>query len=334
MSIHLTVGMQYIKTQHPYISIMSTCSHKQSNNDSSDVNQGDTQDMILLNNNELHGDEKFTIQQAFELLQDDGYKRHSKTICDNLDVSVGLPFESYIELIEQETEEWFNQFPSSLKKENSLAKPKSAMVWLLQQDGVIQHLGQDKCVRVQAKIENVWKNIKSRLSATRLSTPDGSTVLPYEVDDNDNTNQCDLPYVGGDIHALNMNNPSTPNAITPKNHNVQDTPLTSITNNAFCIRTNDPSVCQMKSTKANSIVIETLKAMLVQAAPHVSSDKSHVIHTHIYSMLLPSCNTSSCDETATIDKLKQLIVLAASNIAHEQAATIHTQLYTCMLSMI
>lgn len=96
---------------------------------------------------------------------------------DNLDLK------TYLDFISDNCKEWLERLPDEYNSQPSLAKPKTAVIKLIEQPQVIQAIGADFCAQLTTTITTTWKANKDRIAAQR-TIPDSltETSTPHEDD--------------------------------------------------------------------------------------------------------------------------------------------------------
>lgn len=82
----------------------------------------------------------------------------------------------YIEAITIDPKEWIDSFPSKLCSESALAKPKSAMLTLLEQRDAVEGLGAEFCAKSKQTLEEAWKKYGKKISHERKETQTTKTL--------------------------------------------------------------------------------------------------------------------------------------------------------------
>lgn len=80
--------------------------------------------------------------------------------------------QTYIQFIFENCLEWLERLPDKLTSQEALAKPKSAVVKLLEQPSVIQELGDQLCSQAKDLLVTTWKANKDRITIERAEDHD------------------------------------------------------------------------------------------------------------------------------------------------------------------
>lgn len=120
----------------------------------------------------------FSVGEAGELLGSKyhkDYKKYFEAMCKRRGVLLTAPLRTYVdEVILADARAWMETFPVNLRSKSAYSKPKTAMLNLLSDDGVISSLGDAFCRSARAAIESAFKTHSKGIVTERLSSaPEG-----------------------------------------------------------------------------------------------------------------------------------------------------------------
>ena len=136
------------------------------------------------------------LNKTLELLKDKNpeYKNAHERILKILNIPLTSSMKSYIELIHNDHLHWFNAFPSVFASYEALAKPKSALLFLLEkQKDVRDELGVEYCDNLANSIGDFWRANKEELINTRkfVKEQTNKKTKTASIDDDDQSQRND-----------------------------------------------------------------------------------------------------------------------------------------------
>jgi hypothetical protein len=82
---------------------------------------------------------------------------------------------TYLEFVCENCVEWLERLPDKLTSQESLAKPKSAIIKLLDQQTVVDELGTEFCNTAKSTLVTTWKSHKDAIVADRTAQEESFT---------------------------------------------------------------------------------------------------------------------------------------------------------------
>lgn len=135
----------------------------------------------------------------------DYHKTHG-LVLNALNIADDTPLSSYLEQIDNDTLEWFNVFPKEYLSVPALAKPKSAIVYLLEKhEETRNYCGAEFCDRLATKIHAVWKENRDKLLQIRVELAENEKNEADSVHDSESVVSNDH----NDVDILAIDQPAT-----------------------------------------------------------------------------------------------------------------------------
>jgi hypothetical protein len=126
----------------------------------------------------------YTIGEAAELLgtkYHKDYKKYFEAMCKRRGLGPSAALQAYVEeAILQDTRAWLDAFPVNLRSKSAYSKPKTAMLNLLSDEGVVGALGEAFCRNAMRGIESAFKTHSNSIVAQRLAA-DGTPATAADV---------------------------------------------------------------------------------------------------------------------------------------------------------
>lgn len=138
------------------------------------------------------------LNKTLEILDEKNpeYKNTHERILKILNIPLSSSLKSYIELIQNDHLQWFNAFPTAYASYEALAKPKSALLFLLEkQPDIRAELGVEYCNHLANSIGEFWRNNKEELINTRRFVKEQTskkTKSASVIDDDDAVSHDEL----------------------------------------------------------------------------------------------------------------------------------------------
>lgn len=129
-----------------------------------------------------------SVEQALEILRAKctDYHKAWADIATSLNLPLTTPIASYFEQINNDPLHWFNAFPASAISFQALAKPKSALLYLLEKCSEVRNaVGEDYCNELAAKIGEEWKKHGKAIAAARNRFAEADETTSEETEEQD-----------------------------------------------------------------------------------------------------------------------------------------------------
>lgn len=114
----------------------------------------------------------YSIEAAAELLGSKyhkDYKKYFESMCKQQGLETTAPLTVYVDSILADTLQWLEGFPGNLHSKSAYSKPKTALLNLLNDEGVIAALGADYCRKAAKEIEAAFKAHSNGIVEKRLA---------------------------------------------------------------------------------------------------------------------------------------------------------------------
>lgn len=121
-----------------------------------------------------------TLEQGLAVLKArcNDYHKVWTDIASSLSIPLSTPLASYLDQINNDPVTWFNAFPESLASFEALAKPKSALLHLLEKvPSVRDDVGSDFCDSMVQNISATWKQNGRKISEARIARKKAVVLL-------------------------------------------------------------------------------------------------------------------------------------------------------------
>ena len=173
------------------------------------------------------------LQAAFDILHAKcaDYGKYSEAVARALDIDPDArTLADYLEQIRDDPVSWFDAFPMEYASVGALAKPKTAILYLLEKvPDVKAEFGEDSCKALAARVEAEWKANKGRLVEERAALKEKRVPAPSsEVADVaccDVTDEADRLREELDVLKANMRSLKALFAKVMRLHGASDTEL-------------------------------------------------------------------------------------------------------------
>ena len=134
------------------------------------------------------------LKRALQILQDKSfdYRKCFESTMRAFSRPDDLPLRDYVSMIRDDPEAWFDRFPAEYSCESSLAKPKTALCYLLERcDEVRADLGEELCGEAAARVHAAWRANKARIVRERAPTQGPPAAEGDAVEEDDGRREED-----------------------------------------------------------------------------------------------------------------------------------------------
>lgn len=132
------------------------------------------------------------LKEAQEILKKkcSDYRKYHDRVTTTLNLPETTPLKSYFEQVKNDPVEWFNAFPMDCASKESLAKPKTAILHLLEKnDKARAECGAEFCDSLAALIHSTWRENMQRLLEVRKAAKEQINMLTENASDTSEENE-------------------------------------------------------------------------------------------------------------------------------------------------
>ncbi len=145
---------------------------------------------------------RMDLKKGYELLQENDSRLANvfKHVYESFAKQSSDDLKTYLDMVINETTEWFKALPTKYKSNSSLSRPKLSIIKLFEHQDVIKEYGEDYCKQGISLVKKVWKTEMKSLVQDRQE--DNQTTTTTTESDIEEMNDSQNDTVEVDVNTL------------------------------------------------------------------------------------------------------------------------------------